>query len=159
MIEGIYGFQGDYHFLSNMYRSPGCTIDSIPVPTNEHRYQAFKAMNAEGRNFVLYKDLTSPSDLSLFDPAKFTSAHEAKRRGRIIPSDKLWWEENKIYIMLEGLKEKFSTPKLAEKLRATGDLYLEETNWWGDHFWGVCDGKGKNVLGLLLMQVRKELNN
>ena len=28
---------------------------------------------------------------------------------------------------------------------------------WGDVFWGVCKGKGKNRLGRILMAVRQEL--
>ena len=32
---------------------------------------------------------------------------------------------------------------------------LIEGNWWKDTYWGVCDGKGQNKLGELLMKVRK----
>lgn len=43
------------------------------------------------------------------------------------------------------------------QLLATGTRYLEETNTWGDTYWGVCEGKGLNMLGKTLMQVRDEL--
>ena len=38
-----------------------------------------------------------------------------------------------------------------------GEEYLEEGNTWHDTYWGVCNGKGKNKLGKILMQVREEL--
>lgn len=39
----------------------------------------------------------------------------------------------------------------------TQDAYLEEGNKWGDTFWGTVEGKGQNVLGNLLMEVRELL--
>lgn len=48
-------------------------------------------------------------------------------------------------------------PYLAELLLATGDEELVEGNVWGDTFWGVCEGKGENWLGKILMDIRKEL--
>ena len=39
------------------------------------------------------------------------------------------------------------------RLIDTAGLYLEETNDWGDQFWGV-DGTGLNMLGHTLMFVR-----
>ena len=51
--------------------------------------------------------------------------------------------------------EKFYRNKeLRKKLLETGDRYLEETNWWGDDFWGGCNGEGRNELGKILMKVR-----
>jgi predicted NAD-dependent protein-ADP-ribosyltransferase YbiA (DUF1768 family) len=56
------------------------------------------------------------------------------------------------------VKDKFSrNPELRVKLLNTGDLQLVEGNYWGDTFWGVCNGKGENHLGKILMRVRKEL--
>jgi predicted NAD-dependent protein-ADP-ribosyltransferase YbiA (DUF1768 family) len=40
------------------------------------------------------------------------------------------------------------------KLMATGAALLVEGNDWGDTFWGRCDGKGGNVLGSILMELR-----
>jgi len=39
-------------------------------------------------------------------------------------------------------------------LLQTGDEELIEGNKWGDRFWGVCKGKGKNNLGKILMKIR-----
>ena len=43
---------------------------------------------------------------------------------------------------------------LRDRLLATGHCFLEETNNWGDRFWGVCEGVGENHLGRILMRVR-----
>lgn len=43
-----------------------------------------------------------------------------------------------------------------KKLIKTGDAELIEGNWWGDKYWGMCNGEGMNKLGKILMQVRKE---
>ena len=45
---------------------------------------------------------------------------------------------------------------LKEMLLETKGKYLEETNWWGDKFWGVCNNTGQNQLGQLLMAIRDE---
>jgi hypothetical protein len=49
---------------------------------------------------------------------------------------------------------------LKNKLIETGDVKLEEGNFWCDVYWGVCycekcDGKGKNALGQILMEIRE----
>ena len=55
------------------------------------------------------------------------------------------------------MRRKFQIPSLRDKLIATGDAYIEETNNWGDEFWGVCHGFGENMLGKILMEIRKEI--
>lgn len=67
------------------------------------------------------------------------------------------WEEVKLGVMEGLLREKFSDPELRRKLLATGERELVEGNDWGDSFWGVCAGRGKNHLGRLLMKLREEL--
>ena len=67
------------------------------------------------------------------------------------------WYQVREKIMLEVLQAKFQQhPELTELLLATGDAYLVE-NTSRDAFWADGgDGKGKNRLGNLLMQVREE---
>lgn len=61
--------------------------------------------------------------------------------------------------MLHGLRRKFTHPKLARVLLATGERPLAE-NSPTDAYWGVGPtGDGRNRLGVLLMQVRGELQN
>lgn len=60
--------------------------------------------------------------------------------------------------MREVVWAKFSqNPHLGAKLLASGARYIEETNWWGDWFFGKCRGKGLNVLGDSLMETRGRL--
>ena len=66
------------------------------------------------------------------------------------------WREVKVGIMESLLEEKLEdNPQLLPLLLATEDAYLEETNYWGDTFWGVCKGKGENNLGRLWMKIRR----
>lgn len=68
------------------------------------------------------------------------------------------WEDIKVSIMSDLIAQKFtSNNRLGELLLNTGDAILIEGNHWNDTFWGVCNNVGKNMLGKLLMQRRKEI--
>jgi predicted NAD-dependent protein-ADP-ribosyltransferase YbiA (DUF1768 family) len=57
--------------------------------------------------------------------------------------------------MREVVKAKFDQhDDLRLMLVETGAALLVEGNTWGDKFWGRCDGKGLNVLGSILMELR-----
>lgn len=67
------------------------------------------------------------------------------------------WHHYKENTMLEVLRAKFTQhPRMKELLLATGDAYLlnrdKNESYWGDG----KEGRGKNRLGYLLMQLRKE---
>lgn len=68
------------------------------------------------------------------------------------------WYQARELVMREILKAKFEqNPDLAELLLATGDAYLVE-HTKKDAFWADGgDGKGKNRLGHLLMELRGKL--
>ena len=133
-------FDGEYAFLSNFYDSP-IEKDGIVYPTNEHFFQAMKTLDNEERKRI----------------AAAETPGKAKRMGRSVKL-RPDWEQSKIQIMKEGLTLKFLCHKdLAEKLVATGDVWLIEGNWWGDTYWGVCNGVGHNMLGNLLMEIRRDL--
>ena len=69
------------------------------------------------------------------------------------------WEQVKDDIMYEVVRAKFiQHPILAQQLLDTRDAELIEGNNWGDTYWGVCNGYGKNMLGRILMRVRDELS-
>ena len=133
-----------YTFLSNFYP---CTVKFMGVkfPSAEHAYQACRCS----------KEPDFAAILSASTPA------EAKRVGRQVKArggEVGNWEETKTYIMYEIVRAKFfGNPQLAEKLLATEDQDLVEGNWWGDTFWGVCKGQGTNILGTILMIIRREL--
>ena len=49
--------------------------------------------------------------------------------------------------------------ELKEKLLATENEELVEGNTWHDTYWGVCNRRGKNKLGKILMRIREELRD
>jgi ribA/ribD-fused uncharacterized protein len=133
----------DYAFLSNFYPAP-FTLEGVEWPTVEHWFQA----------------------------AKFPGDHEfqerirgaltpvvAKRLGRTRrPTFRADWEEVKEAVMRQGLHAKFAqNPALANALAATGNRPLIERSSW-DSYWGSGpQGRGKNRMGFLLMEVRDAL--
>lgn len=135
----IGNFDGKYAFLSNFYPSSVTDEDDITYPTVEHYFQAMKTLDKAQR----------------FNMAIQSTPGKAKRLGRkcnLRPD----WESIKDSIIENALRKKFSDPILKKALLDTGDEYLEEGNTWGDQYWGVCNGTGKNKLGKLLMKLREE---
>lgn len=138
-------FKGSKRFLSNMYP---CRVvcDGISFHSSE--------------NFYMYsKFITTDRDLAL--SMRYILPKESKwianKNKDKIRSD---WDEVKVDIMREALNSKFTQNSgLRSKLLATGDEYLEERNDWYDVFWGTYLGKGENMLGKLLMELREELTN
>lgn len=138
-MKKIDSFSGEFEFLSNFYPSE-IEFEGIRYPTNEHFFQAMKTFDIETRKQI----------------AAAPTPGKAKRLGRhclLRPN----WEVVKENFMITGLRLKFKNPELKEKLLATDNAILEEGNWWGDTYWGVCEGVGKNRLGILLMGLREEL--
>lgn len=139
MSNQITRFDGEFSFLSNFYLCwipfEGHTYASV-----EHAYQASKTFNPKMREMIRL----APT------PGR------AKRAGQILTlrSD---WNDVKVAVMEELLREKFRSVRLQILLRETGDRPLIEGNSWNDFFWGVCKGKGLNHLGKLLMKIRSEL--
>lgn len=131
MIES---FDGEDRFLSNF------STEGAIKPTLEHQFQARKCAKVEDAIWVM---------------AASTSG-ESKKRGRKIEL-RPDWETIKLDVMHELVSRKFQDPKIREKLLYTGDNELIEGNTWGDTFWGVCRGKGKNALGEILMSIRETL--
>lgn len=133
-------FRNEYFFLSNMYPEV-LYINGEMYPSAEHAFQASKSLDKDVR----------------LGMSVCRSAKEAKEAGKLL-NLRLDWEDVKVDVMYDILKAKFEDPELAQKLRDTGDEELIEENNWGDTFWGVCKGEGKNTLGQLLMKVRKEIS-
>lgn len=91
----------------------------------------------------------------------------AKKMGRAV-TIRIDWEEVKEQVMKDICMAKFSESKMAKALLATGNTYLIEGNTWHDNDYGICilSGchkcevkRGRNLLGKVLMEVRKELND
>ena len=137
-------FNGEYEFLSNFYETK-ITWQGITYRNVEAAYQAQKCPE-RAREFT-----------------NITGA-EAKKLGRLVPLD-FNWEFRKRIVMKNLVYLKFAENEiLKEKLLNTGNEYIEEGNWWGDIYWGVCTNKkynhvGENQLGQILMEVRQMLIN
>lgn len=132
-------FSGKYDFLSNFSKSK-IKYEGITYPTVEHAFQAAKSLN----------------NLKRLEIASAPTPGQAKRIGRRV-NLRPDWEEVKIDIMRDCLRLKFEIPELREALLNTDNAELIEGNWWGDKFWGMCNGIGENNLGKLLMEVRDEI--
>lgn len=137
--EVIGPFRGKYRFLSNFWEQE-ILFEGVVWPTSEHAYQAMKTLDLDAREKIL----------------QASTPGKAKRAGgkAALRDD---WEDVKVDVMREVLEAKFSHPELQEKLKATAPKPIVELNHWGDTFWGVSDGKGYNVLGQLLMEIRSNL--
>ncbi|MCK5601399.1 NADAR family protein, partial [Candidatus Pacearchaeota archaeon] len=82
---------------------------------------------------------------------------QAKKAGRHLML-RTNWEDVKIDIMANLVRQKFQRHEyLKQNLLETGNAKLIEGNGWGDIFWGMYKGVGKNMLGKILMQVREEI--
>ncbi len=135
MIES---FSGEYRFLSNFYPVE-VVLDGVTYPSVEHAYQAAKTLDLEKRKEFL--DVTSGT---------------AKRLGQrleIRPD----WGAVKLSVMTRLNEQKYMQPDLRKKICDTYPQDIVEGNTWGDTFWGVCNGKGSNHLGKILMAIRMQL--
>jgi len=138
----ISGFFGEYRWLSNFWIAP-FTYDNVTYQSVEHFYQASKALIQEERLAII--NAATPG--------------EAKRLGRAVTKlDTHLFPRLRRMVMKIGVDEKFGQNKeLGDKLLATDNMQLQETNTWGDTYWGVCNGVGSNHLGFILMQTRSDL--
>ena len=138
--EAIYGFFRKHRDLSN-FGEFKIEWEGLIYPSTEAAFQASKVLEQERR-----------IPFTKMKPAK------AKQQGRKLKDIRTDWEEVKVDIMYKINMIKYTQHDDAKQLLlSTGDKYLEETNWWKDDFWGVYIGKGKNMLGKVLMKIREEL--
>lgn len=145
MFPVIDSFKSDFGFLSNFH-----FVRGLGVPTTEHGYQAAKA------DYLLNPKLAKKYRKAIHAAEK---PGETKRITRLkeYKIDSEAWDAAKVKVMKKWLKAKFALPDMRQKLLDTYPRKLVEGNNWGDVFWGVCNGKGKNMLGKLLMKLRLKL--
>ena len=135
-------FRNELWFCSNFYP---CQVEfeNITYPSSEHAFQAAKTLDLKIRKQI--RDLEKAGDTKKM-------GHTIKLRED--------WEEVKVDVMKKILINKFKKDsELWLKLKATGTKTLVEYNEWHDNFFGSCTcvkcgNKGKNVLGMLLMDIR-----
>lgn len=135
-------FQGEFRWLSN-FAPCQIVLDQITYPSVEHAYMSAKSDNPEWKIFCSVGNKT---------------AGEVKKASRTI---KLVdnWNDTKLSVMQECIKQKFNQEPYKTKLIDTGNQHIQEGNMWNDKFWGVClkTNKGENNLGKLIMTMRNEL--
>ena len=137
--ERIDRFRGDFAFLSNFHRHP-FEWRRHRFTTAEHAFQSAKPRDESERARI--RQAASPA--------------EAKRLGRRADL-RCEWERIRDDVMHAVLQAKFAVPELRDALLATGDAELVEGNTWGDVYWGVCGGCGRNQLGRTLMRIRDDI--
>ncbi|MHC5541517.1 NADAR family protein [Singulisphaera rosea] len=141
-VINFYSVSDDYGSFSNFSPHP-IRLGGKTWPTSEHYFQGQKFVGTPDENDV--RQAKSP----------MIAARMGRSRKRPLRKD---WESAKVSIMYEALKAKFTQhPELRETLLGTGDATLVE-HTTNDDYWGDGgDGRGKNMLGILLMRLREEL--
>lgn len=138
----FYSKTTEHAYLSN-FSPHGFELDGKYWPTVEHYFQAQKFPNSDYAETIrLAKSPKSAKQLG-------------RSRAHPIRPD---WEAVKDDIMRKAVLCKFQThDELRTALLGTGDEELIE-NAPTDYYWGCGkSGSGKNMLGKILMEVRKSL--
>lgn len=132
--------------FSNLYRRK-IFFEGEEFATSEHAYQAGKARKEAVREWIL----SAPS------PGLVAMAAHGLYTWDIAPD----WSKVKFDRMRGVLYAKFTQHlDLKEILLATGDARLVESTTVDNpvnRLWGEVNGKGKNMLGVLLMELRDKL--
>ena len=135
-----------YGVFSNLFRSP-IQFEGEVYPTAEHAYQAGKARKKEVRDWLM----AAPS------PGLLAMAAHGLYYWDISPG----WSVKKFRRMKAVLMAKFTQhPNLRQVLLDTKDARLVESATVDNsvnRVWGEVNGVGKNMLGILLMEVREQL--
>lgn len=138
----FYSVNDEFGEFSNFADFP-IVIDSKRWPTSEHYFQAMKF------------DDRAYSEKIRKTPKAFMAAEMGRDRSIKI---KRGWDNMRLNVMTTAVRAKFNQhPELANLLLSTGARkIIEHTE--NDDFWGDGgNGKGKNMLGVILMKIRAEL--
>lgn len=164
-------FTGEFEWLGNYY---GCEVifEGLKYQSAEAAYQSAKNQVSYHEkvewlgmfgveNQTLSDDLSSKLTdvLTMAKRLGYTklSPEDAKKRGQEckLRAD---WEDVKEKVMREILMSKFkNNEELKMKLLNTGNAKLINGNHRGDTYWGMVNGKGKNILGEILTDVREDI--
>jgi len=142
--------KGEWHFnwFSNMLPlDEPFVYQNISYFTAENFYQSMKVSRdrTDLRRQIADMD-AKKSKIAIRDKIKF-------------PLDPEWTREKSIKVMEFALRKKFFPgTSWNKKLMETGEEELVEWVNWNDRFWGrdIATQKGENVLGRILMHLRKE---
>ncbi|WP_439126905.1 NADAR family protein [Photorhabdus africana] len=145
MNNAIYFYKVNepYGYFSN-FSKHGLAVNGVYWPTVEHYFQAKKFFDFNIRENI--RKLNLPRD----------AANAGRDRKKPLRTD---WEEVKDNIIMRfAVLEKFKQHKeIREILLSTGNARLIE-HTKNDFYWADGgDGSGKNMLGIILMEVREQL--
>jgi ribA/ribD-fused uncharacterized protein len=144
-VQPIVRFENKHFFLSNFFEIP-VKVGNLTFGSTEAAFQGCKYKAALVGQKEQYEFL---EDMIQANPS------QSKKLGKRLMIDVDKWEDIKVSCMREVVKAKFDQHHdLRLKLIETGASLLVEGNTWKDFFWGRCDGKGLNVLGSILMELR-----
>lgn len=137
----FYRVSDDYGCFSN-FAPYSVRLKGKIWPTTEHYFQAQKFAGTAEESKI--RKAKSP----------MLAARLGRDRSKKLRPD---WESKKVAIMRDAVLAKFTQhPELAEILLATCERRIVHTA--NDDFWGDGgDGRGRNMLGQILMSVREEL--
>lgn len=138
----FYSTTDEYGFMSNFAQYP-IVVDGKKWATTEHYFQAMKFVGTPHEGEVRAA------------PTAKEAANRGRDRSRPLRGD---WESVKDDVMRRALRAKFEQHEdIRDRLLATGDAKLiEKTS--GDYYWGCGKhGTGRNMLGVLLMELRDQL--
>ena len=136
-----------YGAFSNLYRRE-VVFEGERFATSEHAYQAGKPRKPAVREWLM----AAPS------PALLAMAAHGLYYWDVAPG----WSKMKFDRMRSVLKEKFTQHEdLRELLLSTGSARLVESATVDNavnRLWGEVNGEGRNMLGVMLMDLREELS-
>ena len=140
----FYSTGDEYGEFSNFAHFP-IRLKGRTWPTTEHYFQAQKFAGTDDAHAEAIRKAGSP----------MIAARMGRDRKKKLRRD---WESVKVSVMREALLAKFEQhPQLRELLLSTADAKLvehtERDDYWGDG----GNGSGRNMLGQLLMEVRRRL--
>ncbi|MGL6072821.1 MAG: NADAR family protein [Fimbriiglobus sp.] len=140
----FYSTNAEFGEFSNFARYP-IFLAGKRWPTSEHYFQAMKFHDAEYREKIRK------------EPKPMIAANMGRDRKQKLRVD---WESVKDNIMRDAVRAKFTQHEdLKALLLSTGERPLVE-HTANDSYWGDGgDGSGKNRLGLILMEIRAELQS
>ena len=142
----FYTTKGEFGFMSNFFRSE-VQCFGRKWATSEHAYQAQKFAGMKEEDYNAIHACANP----------MAAAIVGRDPNRTCRPD---WEQVRADVMRFVVFHKFSqNTTIRDALLATGDRPLFEYDTKrGDQYWAVdANGVGKNVLGVILMEVREIL--
>lgn len=136
-------YRGKYvhNWFSNMTLCE-LIFNGISFPSSENIYQALKTTNKEDFLFI--------SNQTPHGSKKFIKTMKQRQKF------------DKLHVMYNVIKIKATQNEtFRNQLIETGESIIVEWNNWNDKFWGVSihDCMGQNQLGMILMRIRKEIQD